>query len=101
MNKKPLKKIEVINLLKSIKKIKNKTETIDLFKSNNRILAETIISKQVLESRDKSSTSNGCRIKVYEFSNLLILNREFNFPLEFVRVKIVKEINFYIIKLII
>ena len=44
MNKKPLKKNEIIGILKNIKLNNIDTETIDLFNAENRILSEQIIS---------------------------------------------------------
>ena len=44
MNKRPLKKIEIINLLKNIKSKKIEKEKIDISKSEGRILSSDIIS---------------------------------------------------------
>ena len=44
MNRKPLKKIEVFNLLENLKKDQVKTEIINLFDAENRFLAKPITS---------------------------------------------------------
>ena len=44
MNKKPLKKDEVFKIFKSIKILKQKTEIINIWNSNNRIISENLRS---------------------------------------------------------
>ena len=44
MNKNPLKKNEVIKILKSFKSLIPETEKIDIIKSNKRILSKNIVS---------------------------------------------------------
>ena len=45
MNKKPLKKNEIIDLLKKIKPFNTENEIIDLFESEDRFLSRSVKSK--------------------------------------------------------
>ena len=44
MNKKPLKKDEVFKIFKSIKILKQKTEIVNIWNSNNRVISENLRS---------------------------------------------------------
>ena len=77
MNKKPIKKYSIFNLLKKIKKIKLGDEIIPLEDSNNRFLSKTIKSKINLPPFKNSAVDGYALLKndILKKSNNLRISR--------------------------